>query len=149
MKVNETEYIKQRLEDQIAWYARKSMANQRAYKLLRITEIIAAALIPVLSGYAGAHPSILLIVALLGALIALIAGLLGLYQFQENWTGYRGTSEALKHEKFLFLTKTDPYNIDAAFPLLTQRVESLISKEHSSWAQYMRGAGKEQGKGAS
>ncbi len=145
--MTETEYIEQRLEDQITWYDRKSAANQRAYKLLRISEIIAAALIPVLSAYGGLYPSVRVIVALLGAMVAVIAGLLGLYQFQENWTVYRSTCEALRHEKFLFVTKTEPYNIDAAFPLLVQRVESLVSKEHSSWAQYVRGAGKEKDNG--
>jgi hypothetical protein len=69
-----------------------------------------------------------------------IAALIGLYQFQENWTHFRTTCEALRHEKYLYETKTDPYNIEESFPRFVQRIESLISTEHSSWSQCVRGS---------
>ncbi|HFC76762.1 MAG TPA: DUF4231 domain-containing protein, partial [Candidatus Moranbacteria bacterium] len=46
--------------------------------------------------------------------------------------------ESLKHEKYLFLTKSEPYDIDEPFKLLVQRVESLISKENTNWSNYMK-----------
>ncbi len=141
--MTEQEYIEQRLEDQIAWYHAKSVANQRAYKVLRAAEIVAAALVPVLSSYSGRSSTARLMVALLGVTIAVIAGLLGLYQFQENWTRYRSTCEALKHEKFVFLTRTEPYALDGAFPLFVRHVESLVSKEHGRWVQYASGGANE------
>ena len=49
--MNADDYIAQRLDDQIAWYDRKSMACQRWYKHLRVTEFVAAALIPFLAAY--------------------------------------------------------------------------------------------------
>ncbi|MGI8569091.1 MAG: DUF4231 domain-containing protein [Methylocella sp.] len=36
-------------------------------------------------------------------------GLQQLNQYQANWIAYRSTSEALKHEKFLFLAKAGPF----------------------------------------
>jgi Protein of unknown function (DUF4231) len=50
---------------------------------------------------------------------------------------YRATAEALKAEKFLFLTQTQPYDKEDAFHLLVQRVESLLSRESSEWLQSM------------
>ena len=47
------EYIEQRLNDQIVWYDRKSSTNQSWFKRLRFAEIVAAAIIPFLSGFAG------------------------------------------------------------------------------------------------
>ena len=38
------EYIEQRLNDQISWYARKSRTNQLWFKRLRLAEIVAAAI---------------------------------------------------------------------------------------------------------
>ena len=140
--MNEDEYIQTRVDGQIDWYNRKSEANQRWFRVLRIVEIVAAASIPLLAGYADTLAPIKLVVGSLGLLVAVIAGVLGLYQFQELWTGYRTTCEALKQEKYLFITKTEPYDELEPFPLFVQRIENLISKEHSNWIQQMR-AGKE------
>ena len=136
--MNQDEYMQTRVDAQIDWYDRKSNANQRWFRWLRIVEIIAAATIPLLVGYVDSVTELKVVVGVLGLLIAVIAGVLGLYQFQENWTGYRTICEALKQEKYLFSTRTSPYEQDDPFPLFVQRVENLISKEHSSWVQYMR-----------
>lgn len=44
--MNKEEYIKQRLEDQINWYDKKSQWNQRLYKSLKAVKIMLAILIP-------------------------------------------------------------------------------------------------------
>ena len=91
------EYIEQRLDDQIDWYDRKSVEHQRWFKHLRLIEIIAAALIPVLSAQAWNGPRFWAIVTgVLGALIAVVAAVLGLYQFEQIWIEYRTTCESLK-----------------------------------------------------
>ncbi len=136
--MNPDDYIKDRVDGQIGWYDRKSGTNQRWFRWLRIVEIIAAASIPLLVGYADSITELKVVVGILGLLIAVIAGVLALYQFQENWTGYRTTCEAVTQKKYLFLTKTQPYDQGDSFSLFVQRVENFISKEHSTWSQYMR-----------
>jgi len=136
--VNQDDYIQDRVDGQIEWYDRKSGTNQRWFRWLRMVEIIAAASIPLLVGYADSMVELKVVVGILGLLVAVIAGLLGLYQFQENWSGYRTTCEGLKQEKYLFLTKTQPYDQGDSFSLFVQRVENVISKEHLTWSQYMR-----------
>jgi len=122
-----------RLEDQIAWYDRKSMSNQRAYKRIKITEILAAAVIPFLAAPRLAHTSI--VTAGLGVLITVLEGLLHLNQYQQNWINYRSTCEALKHEKYTYLGKAAPYaNVPDPHALLAERIESLVSQEHAKWA---------------
>ena len=74
-----------------------------------------------------------------GPKIVLGRRLLG--QHHENWLEYRTTCESLKHEKYLFLTRTEPYDSNAAFALLVRRVESLLSKENSAWARHARSGG--------
>ena len=131
------EYVEQRLTDQISWYDRKSSTNQRCFKWLRFVEIVAAAMIPFLSGFAGDSFPIKIAIGALGVLVAVLASLLGLLHFQEHWIEYRATAESLTREKFLFLTQTEPYDRDDAFHLLVQRVEALLSKENTDWAQSM------------
>ena len=140
--MNPDDYIKDRVDGQIEWYDRKSCTNQLWFRWLRIVEIIAAAAIPLLVGYADSISEFKVVVGILGLLIAVIAGVLGLYQFQENWTGYRTTCEALRQEKYLFLTKTQPYDQSDSFALFVQRVENLVSKERTNWAQTIGASGK-------
>lgn len=129
------EYLDQRLEDQIKWYDNKSRKAQGNYKFIRVGEIVCAASIPLLSGLSVAREVTVPLTGFLGAAVAVMTALLGLYQFQEHWIEYRTTCEALRHEKFLFLTRTAPYNVPDPFALLVQRVESFISKENVTWSQ--------------
>ena len=136
--MNEEEYIVARIDEQINWYDRKSQQAQKWFKFLRGTEIVAAATIPVVAGFANSSLLVTFFIGVLGAGIAIISAVISLNQFQENWTEYRTICESLKHEKFLFLTKTEPYNGAQNFCLLVHRVESLISKENTAWSQYTR-----------
>ena len=61
-------------------------------------------------------------------------GLQQMNQYSSNWASYRATSEALKHEKFLYLEKAGPYlAAQNPQPMLAERIESLISQEGSKW----------------
>jgi len=143
--MNENEYVEQRLENQIAWYSGKGAWNQSWYKRLRLTEICSAALIPFLTGMSERIPRDVWVWAIgaLGILIAVAAAAGSLFKFHENWIQYRTTAEQLKREKFLFLTGMSPYDDQDRFSSLVQRVENLISKENSSWAQVAMKAGKQ------
>ena len=136
--MEEEEYLENRLDDQINWYDRKSTQNQKTFKRLQIILIVAAASIPFISGYVDDLKYLQYLLGGIGVLIAAITGILSLYKFQETWTAYRTTCESLRHEKYLYLTKTNPYVGKNAFNLLVQRVEMLISKENSSWAEIMQ-----------
>ncbi len=141
--MNEQEYLDLRLDDQLTWYEGKSVRNQRLYKVLRTFELVTAALIPLSAALFNGEPWFAWLAAGLGASIAIASAINGLFRFQENWIQYRATAEQLKHEKFLFLTRTEPYSDDDAFTLLVQRVESLIAKETSVWAQAVKKGGED------
>ncbi|OQY02216.1 MAG: hypothetical protein B6I26_01325 [Desulfobacteraceae bacterium 4572_130] len=135
--MNEEKYINERLEKQILWYSKESRFNQKFHKLLRLTEIIFAALIPFLAGMVGKIPYSTWIIGGLGVVIAVCAGASSVWKFHENWIQYRTSAETLKHEKYLYLTKSYPYNEENqenAFNYFVKRVENLISKENTQWA---------------
>jgi len=142
--MDEDKYIKERLDDQIDWYSNKSKRSQNWFKTLRVVEIIAAATIPFLAGYVtDSAPELKIVIGLLGVVIAFVAGIISLNKFQEIWIEYRTTSETLKHHKYLFLTKSAPYDKDDSFQTLVQTVEALISKENSNWNNYIKQTEKE------
>jgi hypothetical protein len=76
-------YLKERVEDQIAWYDRKAAFHKRWFICLRAVEITAAATVPFLSGFAG-NPRIGVAVGIIGVIITVCAGLTHLRQFQER-----------------------------------------------------------------
>lgn len=119
-----------RLEDQIAWYDRRSRYCQQMFKSLKVVTIVSAASIPLLTAVAGPP----MVVGALGGLIVVVEGLQQLNQYQATWITYRSTAETLKHEKYLHAAKAGPY-ADVADPtrLLAERLEGLISQEHAKW----------------
>jgi len=139
------EYLKQRLQDQIDWYDKKSQWNQRWHKRLKAVEIFMAVSIPFLVGYiTDTALRMKFVVGFLSVIVAAIAGLVSLYKFQENWIEYRTTAESLKHEKYLYLTKTGPYDGGDAFNKFVERVEDMVSKENTRWSWYIK---KQKGEG--
>ncbi|HWF45463.1 MAG TPA: DUF4231 domain-containing protein [Bryobacteraceae bacterium] len=121
-----------RLDDQITWYSHKSALNQRRYKILKVVTIASAAVIPVVTTAGIPYGSS--IAAGLGVLIAITEGVQQLNQYNANWTSYRTTSEALKHEKFLYLAKAGPYrSAENPSASLAERIEALVSQEGSKW----------------
>jgi len=131
-----------RLEDQIVWYDRKSLHNQRAFKRIKVTEIVAAALIPFIS--ATNIPHLALVTAGLGVLITVLEGLLHLNQYQQNWITYRSTCEQLNHEKYVYIALAGPYvNVADPRALLAERLEALVSQEHAKWASVQQPDAKE------
>lgn len=126
-----------RLEDQIRWYDAKSTKAQQAYKWLRGTEIVVAALVPVC---ALVLPDKAIVPGTLGAVILILAGFLELGAHQRNWIKYRSTCEALRHEKFLYIARAGPYeNRDdqSSRNDLATRVEALVSEENTNWSKHM------------
>lgn len=120
-----------RLESQISWYDQRSGSAQRYHKRSRVVQVLLSACIPLL-----AFAELPIVTAAIGALILVVEAVQHLNQWQHNWITYRSTCEALRHEKYTYLGCAGPYETpdsDARYRLLVERVESLISTEHSKW----------------
>jgi hypothetical protein len=97
----------ERLEDQIGWYDKKSQTAQRRYKVLKIAQIGAAAVLPLIAVFDIPEPE--KAAAVLGLVVLVLEGAQQLNQYHQNWAAYRSTCEALKHEKYLRLAGAGPY----------------------------------------
>ncbi len=139
--MNPEQYMEERVDDQFNWFERKSSFNQKRYKRIKMLILIAAGLIPFLSGckFLGLIGDIGSMVAgLLGVFIAVSEGLLSIHKYQENWLQYRSSAEALKREKLLYLTQVGPYaDNQQAFPRFVQNVEDILQEDNSAWKSYI------------
>ena len=134
-----------RLEDQVGWYDRKSQAAQRAYKRLKVLQLVAAAAVPVVAAAEAAA----WITAGFGGVVLVLEGVQQLGQYQSNWITYRSTCEALKHEKYLYVAGAGPYrDSDDPSVVLAEHVEGLVSQEHARWVSSREETTKREGKGA-
>jgi len=96
-----------RLEDQIAWYDRKSLTNHHSFKRIKTVEIVAAGMIPFFAALK--FSQIGCVTCGLGVLIMMLEGMLHLKQYQQNWIAYRWACESLKHEKYAYLGRASSY----------------------------------------
>lgn len=142
------DYIKNRLNTQQKYHSDKSGKAFSAYRRLNVFQILAAAAIPLLSIWAS-HPNtdyqfhVQLLIALLGALVSVCAGLQAFGQYHAQWLHHRAISEALKSEKMKFLTGCGDYarvkdHHDDRFCKLVARVEALLNDEHQQWQQMLK-----------
>ena len=133
--MNQEEYLKERLDDQINWYSVKSVSNQTKHKYWQVIKIIAALLITTLSLFVNKYPVMVYVIGVMGAFIVFIESYIRIYDFKKLWVQYRMTSERLKREKLLFQTKSEPYNIEDPFQLLVQRGEAIMQNETQTWEE--------------
>jgi len=119
-----------RLEQQIKWYDDRSRGSQNWYKRVKLAEFVCTAGVML-----AAHYSAWMTTAL-GAAVFIGEACQQLFQWHHNWITYRSTCEFLRHEKYSYLARSGPYeDMDDAMAKkqLVERVESLISTEHSKW----------------
>lgn len=129
-------YKRERLDEQINWYDKKSQLEKKWYYRIRTSQLMLSASIPVLTGFVLNYHWILKGIAIIGATITILEGISSVKKYHEKWIQYRTIAEALKKEKFTFSAHAGVYdseNIDT-FKTLVERCESIISSENINWA---------------
>lgn len=144
--MDEKTYFKERLDDQIDWYGKKSTLNKIWFTRLKKAEFILTASIPLCSIFLLNTYHLKVTTGILGAIVLIIQSIHGLSNYQELWIEYRSVAETLKHEKFMYLTRTGIYSepdSELRFKQLVERSESIISHENVNWAQLQKSTPKE------
>ncbi|WP_375560394.1 DUF4231 domain-containing protein [Bernardetia sp. OM2101] len=141
--MSDEEYINERLVAQMEWYDRKSSENKSKYKRIKRTESVIAALIPVVITF-GAFKVIQendlgvylqVIAALAGVALVIMNSFLELDEHHKLWKEYRVTCEMMRHERYMYMTRSEPYDEADAFPLLVEKIEAILNSETQRWKQ--------------
>ncbi|MEH0154996.1 DUF4231 domain-containing protein [Limibacter armeniacum] len=155
-------YINERLDGpdgQITYFDRKSTFHKNRYELLKKIEFLIASSVPVIITFSTSSftdqpifgddnfkiSTMLQILATIGGVIVVIMNkLLELGEHHKLWKEYRATAEALNQEKYLYMTKTEPYDEDDAFPKFVEKIENLLNMENQKWRISQAGSTKKQ-----
>jgi len=158
--MTQEEYIKDRIDDQIKWYGKKSSFCQKKHKFWQVVKIISALLITSLSLWASSEVSfkdaydlvlenlkikneddnsyyitLSHVIGILGAFIVFVESFVKIFDYEKLWIQYRGAAERLKREKLLFQTGTTPYDTKDAFSMLVQNCEGIMENEVQGWVK--------------
>ncbi len=158
--MTDDQYLEQRVVDQMTYFGRKASESQKKYKKLKRWEVIIAASIPVLIIFAAlsVFESIVIwdkkmmiddvqiikpiftmshvlqmLAALGGILIVIIKGLVDLEDYYKTWKDYRSLEMGLQEQRYKFITRTEPYDEEDAYPMLVEEVEGSLNKQNQKW----------------
>lgn len=131
--MNEAEYIEKRVEEQAEWHSKKATKYKKLYYSFMITSIVVSAMIPVVSLLVDYCSYLNIVVALMGAIVSIISGIVSLTQYYSNWMKYRITSEQLKRNLYLYETKMKPFNEENRFEILVEITENIIMENNDTW----------------
>lgn len=136
------DYLKERYRDQVNWYDRKSVWNQRMYKALKCTVIVLSFSVPIV--VALSYDQSRAVAIALSSIVAVLTAFVAAFKFYENWVNYRTTCESLKREKYYFDFSLGAYGgCPDREALFVERIESLLSREHTTWLASKEEAGKD------
>lgn len=129
--LDEANYIKLRLTNQIDWYDKKSTMMKNRYLFWKSVTFVSGAFVPFLA----AMEIWKWIAGLLGVVVVISESVLSIFKFHDLWIEYRKNTEMLQKELVMFQTQTGVYR-ESGFPFadLVERSETLISNENINWA---------------
>ena len=128
-------YLEDRYYNQLNYYDRASMKNQKKYRRFQWILIILSALTPVLAALDGKWFSLQIAVIVVSAIVAILTTGLKTFQYQELWVTYRATHEQLKPEYHYYSFNVGPYSqagVDKE-AMFVSRIETILDKEHQGW----------------
>lgn len=128
----ESDYLENRLDAQQEYHSSKANIYKKRYEGTQSIIIVTTALISILAPFAK-HSLISVIITCIAALQLTLSGINRLKKYHELWVEYRCISEALKREKYLYLTRTSPYDLKTPLNLLVERVEAILQNSELNW----------------
>jgi hypothetical protein len=116
--------------ERMRFYGRQMRQQRQANYALEGSAVIIAAGIPA----AAALGASVALMGVLGAIVAILAGLRQLLRPGENWIRTSGAMVAIQREAVLWSAGADPYAGPDADVVLVSRVEDLVGQETAGWA---------------
>jgi len=125
------EYLEKRYYDQLNYYDKSSVLNQKKYKYFQWVLIVLSALTPVLAAIEWQT----FLVVIVSSIVAILTTGMKTFQFQELWVNYRATCEQLKPEIHYYNFNVGPYAVTGIDKesLFISRIETILDKEHQGW----------------
>lgn len=142
-------YIKERVDDQLSYYASAASRAKQHHVRTQSVIIFLGVLVPVVVnlpeswfGFVDDTP-IQVAVTVLSLTLAILTGIVNFRKYGELWLTYRTTEEMLKHEKYMYLTRSGGYaSIEKPERIFVQKIEAIIADEHGHFRNLVEDANK-------
>lgn len=135
------DYIEQRLKPQMEYYQKSCRKHQKQYRFFTITNIVATAIIPIVSLSANDVGRLAqYLSAVLGAIASITSGIVIFEKLRDKRIHERYTYEKLKSELAKFSAKAGPYkslNAEDSEIFFVDICESYMDTEHDKWRKAM------------
>lgn len=139
-----SQYMSERLEPQIRYYERGANAAKRKHFAIQTTVVGLGVFLPVVVNLSAQIEARQVQLAALATAVSLVLaflnGIANLRKHGDLWLQFRITEELLKREKFLYLTRSEPYEESDRDVRFVASVEALISSEHNRFHSLMEEA---------
>jgi hypothetical protein len=134
--------------DQRKWYSSRASDLKTKSQRIEIAIIASGALVAALAAFLGKAA---VVVALLGALVAILQGAQRVYRYSEIWPEYRRASERMKRERRMFEQGIAPYDReeDEVRSLYVAALEAIIAEEQKLFFSGVEASTKRAKKGGS
>lgn len=132
----EREYVKNRVDERIDFFLKKSEKHRKNYVFYKIIEIISAFMISVFCAFDFDYFIFKVLSVSLSSLFLICEGIIALFAHKENWLNFKNSYELLNREKYLYQFKVDGYTSKTekeAFSLFVKNCETIITTENSNW----------------
>jgi hypothetical protein len=116
--------------ERMRFYARQMRNQRQANYVLEGAAVVLAAAIPAIAALGAPVAA----AGILGAIVAILAGLRQLVRPAENWIRTSGAMVSIQRETVLWSVGADPYRGPDADVVLVERVEDLVAQETAGWA---------------
>jgi hypothetical protein len=131
-------YFTADLNGQCAWYSGRASTLKGRSQAFGLGVIIAGSATAFFS-VLGNHPAVPVLIAFLGAAIAVLEGWRRISRYDEVWTSYRVAAERMKRERRLYVNGADKYrqsaDEDDAFLDFVEAIEGIMAEEQQIyWA---------------
>jgi hypothetical protein len=120
---------------QFQMYSQAATGTRRKYQVIKVAVLVISATVTVLAATRVSSA----LTAALAASVVVLEGVQQLFQFQTNWTTYRGTAEAMRQQAFLYVAQVGPYaDTQTKRERLAEFMAKITAMEGASWATVMR-----------
>ena len=137
--MNIESYINDRVDDQIKYFDRSAVKNQRIYRFLRMTAIscnVLTALAIALTFAVPVQYKVGLAALVLTMIVLATYQIEEFYNFGAKWQKFRIVSELIKSEKYMYLTGAGVYtsaDLEQRKRIFVKRVEDIFRSTDMSY----------------
>lgn len=138
-----TAHLKDRWLDQLVWFDRKAQKNQSDHRRLRMVALIGGVALPLIVNVSTGDTETWIRAVAVGVSLAvgIAVATESFLRPGEKWLRYRQTSELLRSEWWLFVSRAGDYavfdTLESAHKRFVERVEAIINDDVAGFVAIM------------